>query len=191
LIIIGLLIFVEYTYFGGLSGFVVNEQQTVFDVNEGNNFNVVINDYERIGNQLKVKYSLTNKLEEYNEISLNYNLIDNEGYSAASDKLDVIIGAGSYMNYFLTINLPKDSVGDYTLDMTFSDKNEKIALSKEVYLSDSGLTGLAVSEGNQKILGGSFVFLVGIILLYYIVKLIFREEKYSVQANDVIRLEMQ
>jgi hypothetical protein len=151
----------------------------------------VINDYERIGNQLKVKYSLTNKLEEYNEISLNYNLIDNEGYSAASDNLDVIIGAGSFMNYFLTINLPKDSVGDYTLDMTFSDKNEKIALSKEVYLSDSGLTGLAVSEGNQKILGGSFVFLVGIILLYYIVKLIFREEKYSVQANDVIRLEMQ
>jgi hypothetical protein len=116
----------------------------------GGEFELNILEAERQGTRLKVNYAIENFADQNKELDLNYKLIKNENTitEGTIDSLD--LGALERIERTFEFELPKNSVGDYTLIMEASDGLDTNQKQQTVRLSSASLTGFAVSDTNLR-----------------------------------------
>ena len=153
-----------------------------------NNFEVKILDYERDGNELSVTYSLEEFAREEHKILISYALKDFDGVERTKGQVEVALGAGESTTDVLKFVLPKDSFGEFTLEMKLGDGISEISTSKEIFLpsSSTGLTGFIISEDNRRNLSYFGAAILILAVLVFAVVMV-RRFKRSVKKAEVLK----
>ena len=136
-------------------------------------------DYERIGNKLRVNYSLEEFGGEGRVIGIDYSLVDFDGVERTKGKSGVELGAREFLIGVLEFDLPKDSFGEFEFLMRLSDGTSEVSFNKGIFLPSQGLTGFPIfgADGRRLSIAGAIV--VFLILAVVVWKFIYNYHKRS------------
>lgn len=130
-------------------------------------FNFLINSVERDGTKLVLDYNLTDLSGNYQEISVDYSLNNKESVSVVQGESKLVLEANQETENVLEFELPKDLLGEYTLFLDLKTETDSFLVTKKVFLSSSGLTGLAISDSNRSTLSIAFVVFAILVILFF------------------------
>src|SRR3989344_3576272 len=120
----------------------------------GGEFEVTILNSERIGTKLRVEYAIENFGDNPKNIIVNYKLIGKENNIIVDGSVEPVeVLAGERFEGTAEFELPKNSIGDYSLVIEATDGLDMAQKEQEVRLSTGGVVGFAISDNNLKILG--------------------------------------
>ena len=130
-------------------------------------------DYERVGTKLNVKYNLREFAKLDHEIVLSYELLDFDGLARTSGTKEFVLAAGYSGERVLDFELPKDSFGEFVLNIKLDDGVSSTFVNETVFLPTStGLTGLAISEENKATITWVGILVLALVIaafvLYYL-----------------------
>lgn len=139
------------------------------EVIEEHNLNFEIKNYEKVGEKLRVYYSLSG--EEGRDVAVNYEIIGLDGKSLVLGSEVISLGEDSF-----EIELPARTFGEFNLRLLVSDGAVDKSVEEKVYIPLRGMTGLAV-EGESR-----NITLVGLIaaclfVLFFVVKFLYSYHK--------------
>ena len=120
----------------------------------GGEFEVTILNSERVGTKLRVSYVIENFGDKPKNITVNYKLLGKEDNLIIDGIIEPIeVLAGQRFEGTTEFELPKNSVGDYSLVIEATDGLDMAQKEQDVRLSRGGIAGFAISEGNLKTIG--------------------------------------
>jgi len=139
-----------------------------------NNFEAEILEYERVGDELKIIYSLTENSGEDHKILINYSMTDFDGVARATGQEAVVLGAKDKAKNVLVFKLPKDSFGEFNFVMGLSDGVSAVRTEKKIFLPSGSVGGFAIFEGGNKTLSWIGVGIILLILLVFVGRFIWK-----------------
>lgn len=129
-----------------------------------NDFEAEIINYERVGNNLVVDYSVREFVGENHEIEIVFSLLDLDGIATYRGIKSISLNSLEILEDQIIFDLPKDSFGEFVFEMELNDGSAEVTTSREVFLSSQNtISGFAISDSNKqalKFVGG--IVLVGI-----------------------------
>jgi len=186
---------VQIMRFNGIIGFVVKNDLSNLQASDSGSFEGKVLDYWREGNYLIVNYVVRNVSAEDEEIAASYQLIDSGWVLVTEGKQKVILDSKVAIRYSLKFELPKNSFGKFNLILNLQTKQDSLVLSREIFMSEDGVTGLAISESNRdslSILGIVVVSVFIIFTLYRIAKnLACHPKKRLEKKRHLIKLDLE
>jgi hypothetical protein len=145
-----------------------------------NNFEAEILDYERDGGNLKVRYNLVEYSGADHGIGVSYELRDFDNVPRATGVDEIILGAREDSEYVLEFGLPKDSFGEFKLQLAFDDGVVSESISETVFLpSEGGFGGFAISEQNKKRLSWGGIVLAVVLMLVFLGRIYYKVYRKS------------
>ncbi len=138
---------------------------------ESSLFEVLIQNAERQGIDLLVEYVAQDFSGSEQELIITYSLINAFGATTTQGTEVIIIGANEELPATLAFELPQNSIGEFTLQFAVSNGQDEQVVNYPVALSlQPGLTGFAVSEGNQRAIITGLVVILALLSLYFALK---------------------
>ncbi len=142
----------------------------------GGEFELTLLNSERVGTKLKVTYAVENFAEEEKEISVHYRLVDeDEDVVVEGDTESVKVPAKERIENSFEFELPKNSIGDYTILVNVGDGVDTNNYSQDIRLSARGVTGLAISDTNFKTISWFGIVVLICFGIYLVIKMIRRQ----------------
>jgi len=117
----------------------------------GGEFELNILESRRIGTRLSAKYTIENFANEAKNLTVNYKLLNNKGELLVEGSFDPLqVPANEKLDSLGEFELPKNSIGDYTLIMEVSDGFDSSQKQQKIRLASEGISGFVISEGNLR-----------------------------------------
>lgn len=117
----------------------------------GGEFELNILESRRIGTRLSAKYTIENFANEAKNLTVNYKLLNNKGELLVEGSFDSLqVPANEKLDSLGEFELPKNSIGDYTLIMEVSDGFDSSQKQQKIRLASEGISGFVISEGNLR-----------------------------------------
>ncbi len=132
---------------------------------------------ERDGNKLLVSYSLEELSGSDQNIALNFRLENRDGEIITEGERSITVIASSKGEYEFELDLPQDTFGEFRLFIDLESNLDVLNSVNTVILPSSGLTGLAISDANQKTLTYAAIVLAGIIILIFVMRFVMKHHK--------------
>lgn len=141
-------------------------------------FEIFILSSGRVGNKLRVTYSVEDFTGKDNEIVIDYSLINDENVRIYSGEERVFLDGGKKEEFILEFDLPKNSVGEFELVFEASDSRESRSAQQKIVLSSGGIAGFAfLSDANRRTLSIFGIFVLVLLGLYLVVKFLQKHGK--------------
>jgi len=144
-----------------------------------NNFEAEILDYERAGEELRVRYSLEEYAGEDHKVLIDYSMTDFDGVTRVSGQEVIVLGAKDKVENVLIVKLPKDSFGEFNFVMSLSDGVSLVSTEKEIFLPSGNVGGFAIFEGADPRLSWIGIVVVLLIIFVFVGRFIWRHHKRS------------
>lgn len=183
------------------SGRIVEDEGVLGKNNPSEPLLVEVGDYSIIDERLKLDYSVTDSSSENHELVLDYDFKDVQGRELVYGNEKIVVEKDKKSYYILNFELPKDSFGEFILNLSFTESGKTVRILKKVYLPSKGVSGFVVSEENRNTLTNWGVWglvIIGLILLwkFYFERMFFKkaEKKHGLgKRNDrrVIPLKLE
>ncbi len=142
----------------------------------GGEFELTLLSSERVGTKLKVSYAVENFAEEEKEISIKYKLVNSKNDAVIEGIVEgVRVPAGERIENSFEFELPKNSIGDYTILVDVSDGDDTNKYEQGIKLSAKGVTGLAISDANLKTISWFGILVIIGFGIYLVIKMIRRQ----------------
>lgn len=139
----------------------------------GGDFELNILDSERIGTKLKVSYAIENFGGSDKELNVNYRLIDSDNEVSSEGVFDSVkLLAGERREFESEFELPRNSIGDYTIIMEVSDNIDTIQKQQTVRLTTGGISGFAISDNNLRTIAWFGIVVLLLFGMFIVVKVI-------------------
>ncbi len=138
---------------------------------------------ERDGNKLLVSYSLEELSGADQNIALKYRLENRDGEIITEGERSIIAIASSKGEYEFDLELPQDTFGEFRLFIDLESNLDVLNSVNTVILPSSGLTGLAISDANQKTLTYAAIVLAGIIILIFVTRFVMKHHKKTTRNH--------
>lgn len=140
-------------------------------------FQSQIRNYEREENNLVIYYSLEEFEGKDREMNVNYELVDLDGDIVVAGREEIVLGANSKGEYVLQIDLPKNSFGEFDLEMEFESRGVIEKESEKIFLPSRGVSGLAIfGENSKRWSVYAFVFVLIVVGFIFIMRLTKRKK---------------
>ncbi len=141
------------------------------------NVEVVTGDFEmfvlssrRAGTNLVTSYTLEEFSGRDQEITIDYSFINPDNITTYSGQEVVQLPAGEMIERDLEFELPKDSIGNFRLVLEVSNGLKESVIEQRVFLSNTGITGLAISDENARTLSWFAGFVFVLVMGYLVMK---------------------
>ncbi len=154
-----------------------------------NSFEIENVSYEKVDNQLRVVYSISENSNEEHELILRYEFIDFDEVVRKSGEEVVVLGAGFNGEQVLSFELPKDSFGEFDLRLVLEGSSGRFETIEKIFLPSrtGGLAGFVISEETRMRVSIIGIIVVSLILLVFIGRTMFknyRKVKSFVSGNS-------
>lgn len=117
----------------------------------GGEFELNILESERVGTKLRVSYAIENFGESEKELNVNYKLIDSDSQIVSEGLFDSArLLTRERKEFEGEFELPRNSLGEYTLIMEVSDNLDTVQKQQDVRLTTGGISGFAISDNNLR-----------------------------------------
>ncbi len=162
----------------------------------GGDFELTLLSSEKVGTKLKVTYAIENFGEEEKEILIHYQLVNSKKDAVAEGNIEnVRVPARERVENSFEFELPKNSIGDYTILVDVNDGVDTNKYEQELKLSAKGVTGLAISDTNLKTISWFGILVLISFGIYLVIKmirrqLVLRREGQSVE-RQFIKIDME
>lgn len=139
----------------------------------GGDFELNILESERIGTKLRVSYAVENFGDSNKELNVNYRLIDSDNEVASEGSFDTVnLLAGETKEFEGEFELPKNSIGDYTLIMEVSDNIDISQKQQALSFTTGGISGFAISDNNLRTIAWFGIVVLLVFGMFIVVKVI-------------------
>jgi hypothetical protein len=146
-------------------------------------FDVSFVSYNIGSGKMKEVYNIIESIGEHQDININYTLKDSEGYVLTEGSQERILGARYKGQQVIEFDLPKDSFGELTLELGFSNGRLSKTISQQIFVpQQKGINAFVVSEGNKGSLFVLFVFLALGAFAYFVIA---RAVRYQKKMNNI------
>lgn len=186
-LICAVLMIVQIGKFGGFTGFVIEKNVQGFEDSYGREFAIKIVDYAVIGDSFNLKYHLMNYEASSDSIKIRYSLLDDRGNEVVAGKTEIVIEGISTGDYILKFEVPKNTYGDFKLKLDIYSRNDLLKISRDIFLSDETITGLAISESNKRSLSAILIVILGFIGLFALFRFLNGYKKSSKHEKKEMR----
>ena len=151
----------------------------------GGEFELNIRESRRVGTKLNILYSLENFAEDTKNLEVFYKLLDSDGSLIVEGEFDSLtILSEEVIEKSGDFELPKNSIGDYTLIMYASDGLDNSQKEHNVKLTIGGISGFAISENNLRTVTWFGIVIVLCFGLFIVFKGIMRQIALRKVKND-------
>jgi hypothetical protein len=182
LIVVALLI-IQIVQFGGFAGYVISNGDTNFVSGKNAIIEAKILDYKRIKNLLYINLIIKENSGEHQEIGLNYTFLDSDNIIVKQGSKRMVISGGSSDSFILTFELPKDSFGQFSFELAIESSKDRVFLKKEIFLSEEGVTGLAISNSNRSNLFLLIIIIFSLLVLIFVFRILYKKKEMD---NSII-----
>jgi len=162
-----------------------------FDVEvvEGD-FELIVLNYERIGINYKIDYSVKDLLGKDQEVEIVYSLENLNGQVIEGVKRIELTGFEKKEGDF-EFTLPKSAFGEFELSLKVSNGFYVQEFNKKIFLSEEGITGFAISESNKKSLSFFGIVSLILVLLFFVLKFIYRDHHKGSLNRGFIKINLE
>ena len=133
--------------------------------------------YARKADELEVAYTLIEFSGVAHTVNVTYILKDLSEAVLSFGSVLVSLPAEDRSERQLVIPLPKDSFGEFFLELGFSDSETSVLLQEKVFLPSAGFGGLVISEGNGAVIRWIGFILVAGLLAFGVFRFMYRHHQ--------------
>lgn len=139
----------------------------------GGEFELNILESERVGAELRVNYAIENFDSTPKNLNINYKLLnsDNEIVSQGSFG-QITIAASTTESFEAEFDLPRNSIGDYTLIIEASDNLDVSQKQQPIKFTTGGISGFAISDNNLRTVAWFGIVILLVFGMFIVIKII-------------------